>query len=112
MKIRLDLKDFEDYKNDLRYQNRKKNERHFILPDKIIEVLARIMVVFYASFRALESYMRIFQEILGTPRISYTPIFRRISKIGVPEIMNPSSSVAVDSTGLKTIIRGDWLFNK
>ena len=101
-----------DYRHNLRYQNRKKNERHFILPDNIIEVLARIRAVFNASFRTLESYMRIFKEILGTPRISYTPIFRRIRKIRVPEIMNPFSSVAVDSTGLKTIIRGDWLFNK
>ena len=56
--------------------------------------------------------MRIFQEILGTPRISYSSIFRRIRKIRVPEIMNGSSSVAIDSTGFKTTIRGDWMFNK
>jgi hypothetical protein len=30
----------------------------------------------------------------------------------MPEIMNPSTSVAVDSTGFKTTIRGDWLSNK
>jgi hypothetical protein len=56
--------------------------------------------------------MRIFQEYLGVPEISYTSIFRRIRKIKVPEIINPSSSVAIDSTGFKTIIRGDWLSNK
>ena len=112
MKDILDLKDIEDYKHDLRYQNRKKNGRPFILPDKVIEILARIRAVFNASFRSLESYMRIFQEILGVPRISYTSIFRRIRRIKVPEIMNPSSSVAVDSTGFKTTIRGDWMTNK
>ena len=112
MKDILDLKDIETYRYDLREQNRGKNGRPFILPDKIIEILARIRAVFNASFRSLESYMRIFQEILGIPRISYTSIFRRIRKIRVPEIMNASSSVAVDSTGFKTTIRGDWLFNK
>ena len=93
-------------------QNERKNGRPFILPDKIIEILARIRSVFNASFRSLESYIRIFQGILGIPRISYTSIFRRIRKIKVPDIMNPSSSVAIDSTGFKTTIRGDWLSNK
>ena len=56
--------------------------------------------------------MRIFQGILGIPRISYTSIFRRIRRNKVPEIMNASSSVAIDSTGFKTTIRGDWMSNK
>ena len=107
MKDILDLKDIENYRDDLMKQNRKKNGRPFILPDKIIEILARIRAVFNASFRSLESYMRIFQEILGIPRISYTSIFRRIRKIRVPEIIHPCTSVAIDSTGFKTTIRGD-----
>ena len=112
MKDILDLKDIGDYRHDLRYQSRGKKGRPFILPDKIIEILARIRAVFNASFRSLVSYLRIFQEILGVPRISYTSIFRRIRGIKVPEIMNPSSSVAIDSTGFKTTIRGDWMSNK
>ena len=111
MKNILDLKDIENYRDDLMNQNERKNGRPFILPDKIIEILARIRSVFNASFRSLESYIRIFQGILGIPRISYTSIFRRIRKIKVPDIMNPSSSVAIDSTGFKTTIRGDWLSN-
>ena len=112
MKDILDLKDMENYRHELKKQNRKKNGRPFILPDRIIEILARIRAVFNASFRSLESYMRIFQEILGIPRISYTSIFRRIRKIRVPEIINPSSSVAIDSTGFKPTIRSDWLSSK
>ena len=76
MKDIFDLRDIEDYRHDLKKQNRKKNGRPFILPDKIIEILARIRAVFNASFISLESYMRIFQDILGVPRISYTSIFR------------------------------------
>ena len=33
-------------------------------------------------------------------------------KIKVPEISNSSASVAIDSTGFKTTIRGDWLSDK
>ena len=78
MKDILDLRDMENYSHDLKKQNRRKNGRPFILPDSIIEILARIRVVFNASFRSLESYMRIFRKILGIPRISYYSIFRRI----------------------------------
>ena len=112
MKDILDLRDMENYSHDLKKQNRRKNGRPSILPDKIIEILARIRAVFNASFRSLESYMRIFREILGIPRISYSSIFRRIRKIRVPEIMNPSSSVAVDSTGFKSTMRGNCISNK
>ena len=112
MKDILDLKDMENYRHELKKQNSGKSGRPFILPDRIIEILARIRAVFNASFRSLESYMRIFREILGIPRISYTSIFRRIRKIRVPETLNPSSSVAIDSTGFKTTIRGDWMSNK
>ena len=70
MKNILDLKDIENYRDDLMNQNEGKNGRPFILPDKIIEILARIRSVFNASFRSLESYFRIFQEILGFPRSS------------------------------------------
>lgn len=59
--------DIEDYSHDPKEQNMKKNGRSFILPDEIIEILARIRTVFNASFRTLESYLKIFQEILGTP---------------------------------------------
>jgi hypothetical protein len=87
MKDILDLKDIENYRHDLRIQNMKKNGKPFMIPDNIIEILARIRAVFNASFLSLESYMRIFQ------------------RIKMPEIMNPSTSVAVDSTGFKTSIR-------
>ena len=33
-------------------------------------------------------------------------------KIKVPEIVNPTSSVAIDSTGFKPTIRSDWLSSK
>jgi len=78
MKDILDLKDIRNYRNDLGKQNRKKNGRPFLIPDRIIEILERIRAVFNASFRSLESCMRLLQEILGIPGISFSSIFRRI----------------------------------
>ncbi len=112
MKEILDIANIVDFSSDLRNMNRHKNGRPFVVTNRIIEVLARIRAVFNASFRSLESYLRIFEEILHIPKISYTIIFRRIRKITVPEICNPSASIAVDSTGFKTTIRGDWLSDK
>ena len=76
-----------------------KNGRPFTIPDETIEILARICSVFHELFRSLESYLRIFREITRRPRISYTSIFRKITGINVPEIMNASSSVTIDSIG-------------
>ena len=112
MKDILDLKDIGNCRNDLIKQNKKKNRRPFVTPDKIIEVLARIRSVFNASFRSLEPYMRVFQEILDIPRISYSSIFKRIGKINVPEITHACASVAIDPMGFKTTIRGNWLPSK
>ncbi len=108
----LDLNSLKHAMKDLREQNRGKNGRPFTVPDGVIEIFARIRAVFNASFRMLESLLRIIGDILGIPGISYTSIFRRIRKISVPEILNPSVSIAVDSTGFKTTIRGDWLLDK
>ena len=40
-------------------------------------------------------------EILGIPRNSYSSIFIRIRTFRIEEIINPSFSVAIDSTGFK-----------
>jgi hypothetical protein len=47
--------------------------------------------------------------LLGIPKITYSAIYLRIRKIQVPEICNPSVSMAIDLTGFKITIRGDWL---
>ena len=57
MKDILDLKDMENYRHELKEQNRGKSVRPFILLDKIIEILARIRAVFNASFISLESHI-------------------------------------------------------
>jgi hypothetical protein len=78
--------------NDMKKQTEKKNERPFILPDKVIEILARIRSVFSSSFRSLDSYFHHFEYIIGVPRISYTSIFRSTS---VPQIIYPCASVFI-----------------
>ena len=90
----------------------KKNGRLFILPNGIFDILARIMGVFNASFGSLESYLRIYEEMSGIPGISYSSIFRSIGSIKAIEIMNASSSVAVDSNDIEAAIRENGSTNK
>ncbi len=108
----LDLRAIENIKEDLAKQNRNKVGRPFRLPDSIVEIFARIRSVFNAPFRVLESLLRKMSDLLGIPKITYSALYLRIRKIKVPEICNPSASVAIDSTGFKTTIRGDWLSDK
>ena len=108
----LDFSAIENIKEDLTEQNRNKVGRPFTLPDSIVEIFARIRSVFNAPFRILESLLRKISELLDIPKITYSAIYLRIRKIKVPEICSPSASVAIDSTGFKTTIRGDWLSDK
>ena len=108
----LDKRSNENIRRDLIKQNKNKVGKPFILPDRVIEIFARIRAVFNASFRSLESLLRMISDILGIPRISYSAIYLRMRRIKVPEIHNPSASIAVGSTGFKTTIRGDWLSDK
>ena len=53
----LDLRAIENIKEDLAKQNRHKVGRPFILPDRMVEIFARIRSVFNAPFRILESLL-------------------------------------------------------
>ena len=108
----LDLRAIENSKEDLAKQNRHKVGRPFRLLDSIVEIFARIRSVFNTPFRILESLLRKMSDLPGIPKITYSAIYLRIRKIKVPEICKPSASVAIDSTGFKTTIRGDCLSEK
>ena len=86
MKDILDLKDIENYKHDLRHQNMKKNERPFILPDRIIEIVARINVVFNVSMNHLHghSFLESFKNQNG--KIDNPFLYRIIHAQGICKI--------------------------
>ncbi|MCL4480480.1 MAG: hypothetical protein M1113_03225 [Candidatus Thermoplasmatota archaeon] len=48
-------------------------------------------------------------DLLGIPKITYSAIYLSIRRIKVPEICNPSASVAIDSIVFKATVRGDLL---
>ncbi len=108
----LNFIETENIKEDLGKQNLHKVGRPFRLPDRIVEIFARIRSVFNTPFRILESLLRKMSDLLGISKITYSAIYLRIRKIKVPEISKPSASVAIDLTGFKTTIRGDWLSDK
>ena len=64
-------------------------------------------------FRQLQTEMHNLSKIFRFPEISFTSIYRRSRKI-VPEIENDNNGVlaAIDSSGFKVTLRGDYLGNK
>ena len=89
-------------------------ERHFKVPDVLINFLAKIRSIYSIPFRSLESILRIFSGIIGLNAIHYTSIFRRIRNMKVVNTENNFENVecAIDSTGFKITIRGDYLGDK
>ena len=65
-------------------------------------------------FRSLEGIARIFGRITGITTVCYISIFRRIRKIvpAIPDFIGRPVDCAIDSTGLKIAIRGDYLGSK
>ena len=75
--------------------------------------LAKLIELMGIPFSQLESELHNLSKIFRFPEISFTSIYRRIRKI-IPEIENDSNGVlaAIDSSGFKVILRGDYLGNK
>ena len=65
------------------------------------------------SFRQLETELHNLSKIFKFPKISFTSIYRRIRKI-IPEIDNDNNNVlsAIDSSGFKITLMGNYLENK
>ena len=75
---------------------------------------AKLRAVYNVPFRSLEGIARIFARITGITTVCYTSIFRRIRKI-VPNLESHDGKpvdCAIDSTGFKITIRGDYLGSK
>jgi len=110
----LDTNSLSKCKNSLEEENKCKRGRPFKVPDALINFLAKIRSNYSIPFRSPESILRIFSGIMGLNAIHYTNIFRRIRNMKVMNTENNSENVecAVDSTGFKITIRGDYLGDK
>ena len=103
-----------DWKVLLKENNHGKRRHPYKTPNAFITFLAKLRAIYNVPFRSLEAIARIFARITGIASICYTNIFRRIRKI-VPTInSSPGRPVdcAIDSTGFKVTIRGDYLGTK
>jgi transposase len=98
----------------LEENNRGKRGHPYATPNAFITFLAKLRAVYSIPFRSLEGVARIFSRITGIRSVCYTNIFRRIRRI-TPKLTNPGGKpvdCAIDSTGFKITIRGDYLGNK
>ena len=94
----------------LKENNDCKRGHPYRTPSAFITFLAKLRAMYSISFRSLEGIARIFARITGITTVCYTSIFRRIRKI-VPAISDSHGitvDCAIDSTGFKITIRGDY----
>lgn len=103
-----------NWKTLLEENNRGKRGHPFRTPNAFIIFLAKLRALYSVPFRSLEGIARIFSRVTGIRSVCYTSIFRRIRKImpELPEVSGKPVDCAIDSTGFKITIRGDYLGNK
>ena len=103
-----------DWRELLKENNHGKRGHPYRTPNAFITFLAKLRAIYNVPFRSLEGIARIFARITGIATISYTSIFRRIRKImpQLPYSQGKPVDCAIDSTGFKITIRGDYLGTK
>ncbi len=103
-----------NWKTLLEENNRGKRGHPYRTPNAFITFLAKLRAVYNVPFRSLEGIARIFARITGIATVSYTSIFRRIRKItpAIHDLPIKPVDCAIDSTGFKITIRGDYLGSK
>ncbi|AKA48367.1 transposase [uncultured archaeon] len=103
-----------NWKNLLQDNNRGKRGHPFKTPNAFITFLAKLRALYSVPFRSLEGIARVFSRISGIRTVCYTNIFRRIRKIvpTLPHTDGKPVDCAIDSTGFKITIRGDYLGTK
>ena len=109
----LDNSVFNRWRELLEENNYNSRGRPFKVPGIVIMYLAKLRELRGMPFRQLESELHNLSRIFRFPEISFTSIYRRIRKI-VPEIQNDNKGVlaAIDSSGFKVTLGGDYLGNK
>ena len=103
-----------NWKTLLEENNRGKRGHPYRTPNAFITFLAELRALYSVPFRSLEGIARVFSRVTGIRSVCYTSIFRRIRKIipKLPEVNGKPVDCAIDSTGFKITIRGDYLGNK
>ena len=106
----LDPSFLRNWKTLLEENNKGKRGRPFVTPKAFMAFLAKFRAAYGIPFRSLEGIAR----ITGIRSICYTNIFRRIRDIKptLPSMTGKPVDCAIDSTGFKITIRGDYLGTK
>ncbi len=93
--------------------NRGKRGRPFKTPNAFILFLAKIRAMFGVPFRTLQALARIISSATGIPCLSYSRIFKRIRSIRPAlDPVTGKMDGAIDSSGFKITMRGDYLGSK
>jgi len=111
----LDLSWVSDHFNDLDLMNRRKNGHPFRYGKLLISYVCRLKASTGMPYRMLEGALKIIFGAIGVNVPSYPTLWRRCSSMeasaGVPADARERIA-AVDSTGIKVTVRGQWMREK
>jgi hypothetical protein len=100
-----------NWENLLEEKNTGKTGNTFKTPKAFMTSLEKLRSMHSIQFRLLEGIAKIFSRITGTKTVCYTSIFMGIKNI-VPSLeLNEGKPLdcAIDPTGFKIIINGDYI---
>ena len=103
-----------DWKVLLKENNESNSGHPYRIPSAFITFLAKLRAMYSIPSSDLKGIARIFARINGITTVCYTSIFRRKRKIvsAISDSNGIPVDCAVDSTGYKITIRGDYLGSK
>ncbi|MGI0081514.1 MAG: IS5 family transposase [Nitrososphaerales archaeon] len=113
--IELDPSVVQEWKEELRKENKGKVGEPFHYPEPYIRLIAFVRLLFHLPYRQTEGFMIFLSKYVdGVKAIDYSALNRRVNKLQI-ELedsllkSNDPVSIAVDSSGVKVHNSGDWI---
>jgi hypothetical protein len=119
--ILLDFDVIDNWHIELEEMNKDKEGRKFVYPDSFIKLLGYMRIYFHLPYRQTEGVVREHASNTLQSIPHYGSISRRINRLDIKisdDDVTKSSLhddyfvIAIDSTGLKVINRGEWIRHK
>ena len=123
--VLLDFDVIDNWDKELEEMNKDKEGRKFVYPDSFIKLLGYMRVYFHLPYRQTEGIVRAHAANTLPSIPDYSRICRRINRLIIKinddndDVNNNSSLqhddyfiIAIDSTGIKVTIRGEWIRHK
>jgi hypothetical protein len=102
--------DMARWRSELRRVNGRRRGRPFVLPPAMLHEVRRLVIEQRWTLRAAEGHLRRMLSVLGMKAPDHTTIWKRLQALHAAPVVPPRrATIAVDSTGFSTTLRGEWM---